>query len=124
MNSVQSRIPWSDRETTELLRKVAEGKTNKEISFQMQRSSKSIRTKLYQLGVACNLPPSHVNRAKLGPTFKPMPKRDPWSVKVKFEDITPDEARLITADAPKSAPFRNLNERYSIYGSSMAEMVA
>ncbi len=120
--STKQLTPWTQDEITLLLRLHAEGKFNCEIYPQLQRHSpRAIDAKMLALFLDRNRMPERQNWT-MGPIGHVEWPRDPWVVNIRFENVTKDEARKISAGSPKSGRFRKENIQRSIYGSSMAEM--
>lgn len=113
---LQSRPPTQAVVWTEtmdaLLRDMIEAKhplTN--IAARMGISRNSVDLRRAELGLQSK---QHVTRADRWP-----PEADPWAVKVRFDNVSADEAKRISAGAPKSAKFtRHL--RHSAIGCAAA----
>lgn len=108
---------WENEDKTVLVKMVSEGKTNKEIGSALGRSTKAVASKLRDLGLACNLPKTHIKRAAYVP-----PKDYGHLMGIRFENITKDEARAIASSAPPSGkPRRHLHQ--SVVGCAAAMCV-
>lgn len=113
--------PWAEKEEAELLKCHALGMSNPQIYERIpSRSAGSIDAKMRSLRLERNVIVERKKWVTAG-VEKPIVS-DPWAVKLKFEDVTPTEARRISAGT-RSAKF-HIERSYSIYGSSMADMVA
>lgn len=108
---------WPDKDKATLVRMHAEGKTNKEISLVIGRSTKAIAAKMRDMCLTCNTPKSHIKRQVLVP-----PKDFGHMLGIRFENVTKDEARAIAQTAPPSGkPRRQLHQ--SIIGCAAAMCV-